>query len=164
MAKGAMNSRRIVVADFIEDVAASARLAANARGITLTVAPVDSAIAIDGDDQILTAVMGNLLQNAIKFTHVDTAVTLRVQAGAERVRLEVEDECGGLPGGGDAQELAAVSEQRGTDRSGLGIGLAFSRWGAEVNGGRLYARDLPGTGCVFILELPRATVPAPMAA
>lgn len=164
MAKGAMNSRRIVVADFIEDVAASARLAANARGIALTVAPVDSAIAIDGDDQILTAVMGNLLQNAIKFTHVDTAVTLRVQAGAERVRLEVEDECGGLPGGGDAQELAAVSEQRGTDRSGLGIGLAFSRWGAEVNGGRLYARDLPGTGCVFILELPRATVPAPMAA
>jgi signal transduction histidine kinase len=42
----------------------------------------------------------------------------------------------------------------------LGIGLAFSRWGAEVNGGRLYARNLPGTGCVFIVDLPRSSVPA----
>jgi signal transduction histidine kinase len=43
---------------------------------------------------------------------------------------------------------------------GLGIGLTFSRWGAEANGGRLYARNLPGRGCVFTLDLPRSLVPA----
>lgn len=162
MSKGTMNRRRISVTELIEDVAGSARLAANACGIALSVPHVDPEIAIDGDEQILTAVLGNLLQNAIKFTHRDTQVTLRVKANAERVLIEVEDECGGLPGGGDAKELAASSEQRGTDRSGLGIGLAFSRWGAEVNGGRLYARDLPGRGCVFTVDLPRATLPASM--
>ena len=161
MTKGTTNRHRIVVAEFIEDVAASARLAANARGISLSVPSVDPEIAFDGDEQILTAVLGNLLQNAVKFTHPDTEVTLRVKANAERVLIEVEDECGGLPGGGDAKELAATSEQRGTDRSGLGIGLAFSRWGAEVNDGRLYARNLPGKGCVFTVDLPRATTPAP---
>lgn len=159
MAKGAPNRHRIVVAGFIEEVADSARLAANARGITLTVAPVDSAIAIDADDQILTAVLGNLLQNAIKFTLPDTEVVLRVNASADRVLIEVKDACGGLPGGGDEKEVAASFEQRGTDRSGLGIGLTFSRWGAEVNGGRLYARNLPGKGCVFTVDLPRATSP-----
>jgi signal transduction histidine kinase len=160
MGKGTTNHQRIVVAKFIEDVVTSARLAANARGISLSVLPVDHDIVIDGDQQILTAVLGNLLQNATKFTHPDTEVTLRVEATAERVLIEVEDECGGLPGGGDAKELAASFEQRDTDRSGLGIGLTFSRWGAEVNGGRLYARNLPGKGCVFTVDLPRAA-PAP---
>ena len=156
MSKGTTNRQRIVVADLVEAVAAAAKLAANARGTTLTVPPVDHLIAIDGDEQIPTAVLGNLLQNGTKFTHPGTEVTLRVKASAERVLIEVEDECGGLPGGGDAKELAASFEQRGTDRSGLGIGLTFSRWGAEANGGRLYARDLPGKGCVFTLDLPRA--------
>ena len=45
-------------------------------------------------------------------------------------------------------------------RTGLGIGLAFSRWGAEANGGRLYARNLPDQGCVFTVDLPRSSVPA----
>ena len=130
-------------------------LAASARGIALSVSPVDPEIAIEGDEQILAAVLGNLVQNAIKFTHLDTAVTVRVKANAERVLIEVEDECGGLPGGGDEKELGASSEQRGADRSGLGIGLTFSRWGAGVNRGRLYARDLAGKGRVFTVDLPR---------
>jgi signal transduction histidine kinase len=161
MSKGTTNRQRIAVAELIEDVAASTKLAANARGITLSVSPVDHEIAIDGDEQIITAVLGNLLQNATKFTRPHSEVTLRVRASADRALIEVEDECGGLPGGGDAKELAPSFEQRGPDRSGLGIGLTFSRWGAEVNGGRLYARNLPGKGCVFTVELPRAAVPAP---
>lgn len=160
MSKGMTNRKRIVVAELIEDVAAAARLAAHARGITLTVAPVDHEIAIDGDEQILSAVLGNLLQNATKFTRPNGDVTLRVGASPDRVLIEVEDECGGLTGGGGGKALTPPFEQRGTDRSGLGIGLTFSRWGAEVNGGRLYARDLPGKGCVFTVDLPRAAVPA----
>jgi hypothetical protein len=45
-------------------------------------------------------------------------------------------------------------------RTGLGIGLAFSRWGAEANAGRLYARNLPDQGCAFTVDLPRSSVPA----
>jgi hypothetical protein len=51
-------------------------------------------------------------------------------------------------------ELLRPFEQRGADRTGVGIGLAFCRWGAEANRGRLYARNLPGKGCVFIVDLP----------
>ena len=58
------------------------------------------------------------------------------------------------------KELVPSFEQRGADRTGLGIGLTFSRWGAEANGGRLYARNLPGKGCVFTMDLPRSSVPA----
>jgi signal transduction histidine kinase len=105
-------------------------------------------------------VVGNLVQNAFKYTRSQSTVTLRVRANADRVLIEVHDECGGLPGHGEGEELFPSFEQRGADRTGLGIGLAFSRWGAEVNGGRLYARNLPGTGCVFTVDLPRSSVPA----
>jgi C4-dicarboxylate-specific signal transduction histidine kinase len=92
--------------------------------------------------------------------HHYSTVTLSVRASTDRVLIEVHDECGGLPGEGAGKELIASFEQRGADRTGLGIGLTFSRWGAEANGGRLYARNLPGAGCVFTVDLPRALVPA----
>jgi signal transduction histidine kinase len=105
-------------------------------------------------------VVANLVQNAFKFTRSHSTVTLRVRASADRVLIDVQDECGGLPGEGDGKELFPSFEQRGADRTGLGIGLAFCRWGAEADGGRLYARNLPGTGCVFTVDLPRSSVPA----
>jgi signal transduction histidine kinase len=114
-------------------------------------------LTIDADRQILAAVMTNVLQNAFKFTHPRTAVTLRVGATAERVLIEVEDRCGGLPGG-DPAELFRPFEQRSGNRTGLGLGLAFSRAATEANAGQLYARNLPGEGCVFIVDLPRCPV------
>jgi signal transduction histidine kinase len=50
-------------------------------------------------------------------------------------------------GGDDFKDLFRPFEKRGTDRSGLGIGLAFCRWGAEANNGGICARNLPGKGC-----------------
>jgi signal transduction histidine kinase len=114
-------------------------------------------VAVDADRQVLAAVLMNLLQNAFKFTRPRTTVMLRVIASARRVRLEIHDECGGLPCG-NVNELFRPFEQRGDDRTGLGIGLAFSRWGAEANGGRLSARTLPDQGCVFTVDLPRSRV------
>jgi signal transduction histidine kinase len=154
------NRKQIIVSEFIEEIGAAATLEADVRKLKLIVEPVQEGLTIDADQPILAAVVGNLLQNAFKFTRPQTAVTLRVSASADRVLIEVQDECGGLPGAEKARELAPSFEQRGTDRSGLGIGLPFSRWGAAANGGRLYARNMPGEGCVFTLDMPRSAVPA----
>lgn len=160
LTQGIQNRERIVVADFIEERAATASLEASARGITLIVPPVDRSIGIEADQQVLAAVVGNLLQNAFKFTRPHTTVTLRVETNAERVLIQVHDECGGLLGGtGASKDLFPAFEQRNSDRSGLGIGLAFSRWGTEANNGRLSVRNLPNEGCVFTVDLPRVLVP-----
>jgi signal transduction histidine kinase len=159
LTQGIHNRELLRVAGFIEEVSSASRLDANARGVRLIVAPVDDALAIVADRQVLAAVVGNLLQNAFKFTQPGTIVTLRVGASPERVLIEVQDECGGLPSG-DVNELFRPFEQRSADRTGMGLGLAFSRWGAEANDGRIYARNLPGRGCVFTVDLPRQPVPA----
>jgi signal transduction histidine kinase len=160
LTQGVHNRKPFLVTEFIEEIAAAATLHASARGIELTVIPVgEDSVAIEADRQVLAAVVGNLLQNALKFTRPRTTVTLRVRASAERVLIEVEDECGGLPSG-NVDELFHPFVQRSADRTGMGLGLAFSRWGAETNDGRIYARDLPHSGCVFTVDLPRLPVAA----
>jgi signal transduction histidine kinase len=156
----ARNSRRIVVSEFIDEIGGAATLDASARGLALIVAPVERDLAIEADPQVLAAMVGNLVQNALKFTRPHTTVTLTVRATADRVLIDVHDQCGGLPGQPEGTDLVASFEQRAADRTGLGIGLAFSRWGAKASGGRLYARNLPPTGCVFTVDLPRSFVPA----
>jgi signal transduction histidine kinase len=162
LTKAAENRKRLLLIDFIAQIATGATLDADARGVTLIVSPVQEDIAVDADRLVLAAVVGNLLQNAFKFTRAHSTVTLGVRASADRVLIDVGDECGGLPGEGKKTDLFPSFEQRGADRSGLGIGLAFSRWGAEANGGRLYARNIPGTGCVFTVDLPRSSVLPPV--
>lgn len=158
LTQGIQNRESFPVAGFIEDVASNAALEAEATGVRLTVACIDEGAAIDADRQVLAAVVANLLQNAFKFTRPATTVTLRVGASAERVLIEIQDECGGLPGG-NTKDLFRPFEQRGSDRTGLGLGLAFSRWAVEANHGRIYARNLPERGCVFTIDLPRVLVP-----
>jgi hypothetical protein len=65
MTKGSTNLTRIVVAEFITDIkGAAARLAANERHLALSVPPVTTELEILADVQILSAVVGNVLQNA----------------------------------------------------------------------------------------------------
>jgi signal transduction histidine kinase len=159
LTRGVQQRERFLVSGFIEEIAPQAAMEAEARGVSLVVMPVDSGITIEGDRQVLAAVVTNLLQNAFKFTRPGTTVTLRVGAGAQRVLIEVQDECGGLAAG-KVDELFRPFEQRGTDRTGMGLGLAFSRWGADAHHGRIYARSLADRGCVFTLDLPRMAGPS----
>ncbi len=159
LAQGIHSQEPIRLFELIDEVVAAAELHAQTIGLRLTVLAVDRDIAIQGDRQVLAAVIGNLLQNAFKFTRPQTTVTLRVRASAERVLIEVEDECGGLAGA-NHDDLFRPFEQRSQDRTGLGLGLAFSRWGVEASNGRIYARNVPECGCVFTVDLPRLAEPA----
>lgn len=103
------------------------------------------------DRQMLSSAISNLLQNAFKFTRVGGHVSLTARAAAGHVTIEVADECGGLPPG-KAEELFRPFEQRGEDRSGLG--LSISRRGVEANGGTLTVTDVPGQGCIFTVQIP----------
>ena len=153
------NRERFLISDFVDELVSAATMEADARNITLIVVSAENGtVAIKADRQVLAAVVMNVLQNAIKFTRARSTVILRVSASAERVLIEVEDECGGLPSG-EATDLFRPFEQRSANRSGLGLGLAFSRWGVEANGGRISTRNLPGKGCIFAIDLPRAPVP-----
>ena len=145
--------------DLVEDIEVGASIEANALGLTLSVGRVEPGVDLVVDRQLLVAAVGNLLQNAFKFTRAGGSVTLGTSWKGSRVLIEVQDECGGLPPG-DTEALFRPFEQRGANRTGLGLGLSISRKSVEADGGFLRVRDLPGTGCVFTIDLPRAQATA----
>lgn len=154
---GNIHDERIEVRRLLEEIEVAATLSANAKGIEFSVGfPAEAELAVDADPQILSALVINLIQNAVKFTRPLGHVTLRARATAERVQIEVADECGGLPDGME-ESLLRPYQQRSKDRSGLGLGLLIARRGAEASGGFIQVRDVPGTGCVFTVDLPRAS-------
>ena len=144
----------IELAPFILEVQVGAALEASTRGCELTVNPVEPGVFVQGDRHILAAAVSNILQNAFKFTRAGSHVTLMAYASGGRVLIEVADECGGFPQATSA-EIFRPFEQRGVNREGLGLGLSISRQAVEKIGGKLYARNIPGTGCVFVIDLPQ---------
>jgi signal transduction histidine kinase len=144
----------ISMVEFMEEMQVSGAVHAEGYGLQLTVHPVDRALMIDGDRQLLASAVSNLLQNAFKFSRPQGHVSLRTSVTRDRVLIDVSDECGGLPPG-KAQDLFRPFVQGSANRSGLGLGLAIARRAALANSGEIRVRDIPGTGCVFTVDLPR---------
>lgn len=151
---GSAQFRTFPAADFIAEVKLAADLAAQARGCVLTVSAVDPRLAVRGDRDQLYSALANLLQNAFKFTRPHSEVTLDTYAVSDRILIDVKDHCGDLPSG-NAERMFLPFTQNGEDRTGLGLGLSIARRSVEANNGTLSVRDVPGTGCVFTISLPR---------
>jgi signal transduction histidine kinase len=100
-----------------------------------------------------------LVQNAFKFTHERTEVTVSTYAVAGSIYIAVKDHCGGLATN-DTEQLFKPFAQYGKDQTGLGLGLSVARHHVESMGGTLSVSDIPGEGCIFTVSLPRFELPA----
>jgi len=117
-------------------------------------------VRVDGGQ--IERVLGNLLENALKFSPDDTPVQVRVTATRADVIVRVVDQGPGVP----QAELERIFEPfyRGADRQrGAGLGLAIARGFAEANGARLWAESKPGQGATFALALPAVAEEATVA-
>lgn len=145
---------RVSMREFIEEVEVGASMEASAQQLTLTISPVAEGLNVSVDRQLLGGALSNLLQNAFKFTRPASRVSLDTVGTSDRVRIAVSDECGGLPPG-KAESMFRPFVQQGANRTGLGLGLSISQRSVQAIGGELGVRDIPGTGCVFTIDLPR---------
>lgn len=157
---GIHHSERIEMSRFLEEVEAAGTIVAKDRGMSLSVERGDTGVFVEADRQLLGSAVSNLLQNAIKFTHDRGHVRLWTSATSDRVRIEVEDQCGGLLPIEQIDELVETIDQSARDKTGLGLGLTISKRAIESMGGVVRARNLPQIGCVFTIELPRVLQPA----
>ena len=158
-----IQAQRFTLSGFIAELKVSASMEAELKQCVLIVAQVDDKLALSGDRDLLLSAAGNLLQNAFKFTKSNTEVTLNAYASGDRIHIDVEDNCGGLPAGSETS-LFLPYVQHGEDKSGVGLGLSISRRSVQANHGALTVRDVPGTGCVFTIDLPRHSTREPFKA
>lgn len=156
------SSEQFPVAELLEEAAATARLDAGAGRCRFSVVPADASWMVQANKGLVSAALGNLLQNAFKFTRAGGEVQLRAVEADGRVLIQVQDSCGGLPAGSEDRMFAPFARRSG-DGIGLGLGLSIARKSVEADGGTLGVRNLPGVGCVFTISLalasPRAAAP-----
>ncbi|HET8733981.1 MAG TPA: HAMP domain-containing sensor histidine kinase [Anaeromyxobacteraceae bacterium] len=142
------------VVEVIEDVLSGADGRAAQAGLTLATELTPGTVACDKG--VLTSLVANLVDNAIKYAGAGGRVAVRVATEPAAVRVEVEDGGPGLPE--DLEDRVFQPYVRGAvrDKPGLGLGLATVKRLAEAHGGRVGVHSQPGRGSTFWFELPRA--------
>lgn len=158
LTSGVVQSERIDVARFVEDLEVSAVVAARARGLRLTVGEVDARLTVDADRHILSSIVSRLLRNAFKYTRPHTHVWLHTRATEHHVLFDVEDQCGGISPGRPEQLLEPHHPPSSVRAGhGLGLGLAICVRGVEALRGTIHVRN-QNSGCVFTVAVPRSPV------
>ena len=100
MSANIARQERVSVKVFIDEIALAGSLHAEFRALRFAIDEIDPGLTVNADPQLLASAVMNLLNNAFKFTPAGGTVVLRAGASGERVLIEVEDQCGGIPESG----------------------------------------------------------------
>jgi signal transduction histidine kinase len=157
------------VAAIVRHAAETQRPQLDERKQRLSVEAPERPLVVDGDLTRLSEAVGNLLDNASKYSDEGARIVVRIEAGAAgEAVIRVQD-----PGIGIPPEMLSrvfelftqVDHARSRTQGGLGIGLALVRELVELHGGRVTAHS-PGIarGSEFVVRLPLRVAPAPAVA
>jgi signal transduction histidine kinase len=151
-------------AHFVRDVVHRHHTAISDRRFHVSI-PDDNRV-VNGDRDRLEQVLGNLLENAVKYSPDGSDITVTVDDRSDTFVTAVCDRGMGIP----ADELAQVFERfhRGrhvssTNYGGLGLGLYITKQIVERHGGTIWVESKEGQGTTFYFSLPASEEPAPAA-
>jgi signal transduction histidine kinase len=142
------------------DVAALVRESVSTAAITQDEVPVTADVPaslpiVRGDAQRLRQVLGNLIDNAVKYSRAGSPVRVSVAGLNGNVTVSVRDEGSGIAS--EDQRLIFEKFGRvsgGNTKPGTGLGLYIARSIAEAHGGSLAVASAHGRGATFTLTLP----------
>lgn len=114
---------------------------------------------IQADPVLLAQLLGNLLDNALKYS--DGTIDLVVQCRDDRMEVAVKDRGTSIPPETYAAIFLPYARNDQSGQRGAGLGLALCRAIAQAHGGEIVVRARSGGGNSFTLRLPLATQPPP---
>ena len=150
---------------YLQEIAASildhSSPALNKAGFQLELAMDDQLPAVMVDPKAAKLIIGNLLQNAVKYSLTEKYLKIRVCREGEFAVFEIEDQGIGIP----KKQLPEIFKKfnRGTEErvkaiEGSGLGLFLVRHAVDAHGGHITVQSTPGRGSIFTVYFP---VPVP---
>ncbi|MET0592126.1 MAG: sensor histidine kinase KdpD [Polyangiaceae bacterium] len=116
---------------------------------------VDADLMVPVDNVLIEQVLGNLLENAAKYTPVGSPIDVTAARGDDEIVVSVADRGPGVPS--DERELIFDKFHRGPSertKGGVGLGLTICRAVVVAHGGRIWVEDRDGGGATFRFSLP----------
>jgi two-component system OmpR family sensor kinase len=142
------------VGEVVEAIVHDARFEAIEKGCEVRLDEL-ARVHVTGRPRLISRAVENVIRNALRFAPPGSAVDVEVGFSEGFAVISIRDHGPGIP----EDELAAVFEpfHRGRvngDSSGFGLGLAIARGAAELHGGSIIARNMPGGGLKVEIRLP----------
>lgn len=133
----------------------------SANGVEIVVSSGHPGTRVRGDDQQLVSAVGNLVENAVKYSSPGDVVTVGVELDAASVVVAVTDHGIGIPVRDHDrifERFYRVDRARSRDTGGTGLGLSIVRRVAINHGGEVALSSAEGEGSTFVLRLPARLV------
>ena len=158
LGKVAVERRPVELREIVRTALEGADYAVQERALRLRVSLADEPLVVDGDATRLEQCIGNLINNAVKFTPPGGEVSIHADRDAGDAVVTVRDSGVGISP--DMLErvfelFTQVDASLARAQGGLGIGLTLVRHLVELQGGRVFARsEGSGRGAEFEIRLP----------
>jgi heavy metal sensor kinase len=148
---------RVSLNETVKDCARAAQVLASRKGVRLITENDVPSIQLTGDKELITRMLLNLLDNAVKYTPAGGEISLALTRQNGNAEITVRDTGIGIAES-DRQRIFdrfyRVDKARSRALGGAGLGLSIVRWIVEVHGGEIYIDSSPGRGSTFTVDLP----------
>jgi len=146
---------RFEIAPMIEKQIEIAKVKAAHKGLNVSLELLEKDLSvITADKDMINRVIANLLDNAIKYTEVGGAVTVRIADRDRYIMVQVGDTGPGIPAEYIPFLFDAFYRANGEQR-GSGLGLAIAKTIVEAHGGNIWVDSAQDKGSTFSFTLPK---------
>lgn len=156
---GEVSRQTLEVGSLIATAISRSHYLAEKREVRVEVGDVPSHCRIRGDQLQLESALGNLIDNAVKYSEAGGIVTVSADITGNAVVLQVKDEGIGIPSSDldrIFERFYRVDRARSRSTGGTGLGLSIVRHVAQNHAGTVAVTSRVGEGSVFRLSLPNA--------
>jgi len=126
----------------------------------------DADVIVSVDRLLLRQAVANLLDNAIKYSPINSQITVQVKRGNKNTAwLDISDEGPGIEFEHQFHvfdRFYRVDPARSRELGGVGLGLSITRWAVEAHGGEISLDSKEGKGATFRVSLPLASARPPI--
>lgn len=129
------------------------------KGVNIDLRIDDDVPSVMVDHISFETILGNLIENAVKYSPDDKYLGIRVYAENKRVFVDVEDHGTGIPAASQKlvfDKFYRVEDTLTARTKGHGLGLSIVKNLTERNGGKISLRSIYGEGSVFTVSFPVA--------
>lgn len=157
------NLRALEVEMLLQEAADASQGYAETLGIDLVCEfPESDPVFVNGDEARLMQVLGNIISNALKFSHEGGVVRIGYRTLGAKVRISVQDMGIGIPKGSRKMVFDQFTQIDGSDQrqaGGTGLGMNISKQIVEQHGGRIDYVSTMGEGTTFFVDLDLLEIP-----
>lgn len=158
---GPLLEEAVALDDVVKAAIGRGRVVDEAKRVTVTDFDGHDPVWLKADGRQLIAALGNLVENAVKYSDAEGAVQVRTRVDDRAIEVMVADQGIGIP----ARDLERIFERfyrvdraRSRQTGGTGLGLSIARHVASNHGGEILVSSQEGEGSTFVLRLPASII------